>query len=405
MENKKNKGKIIVIAVVAGLLIITNLLTFLVTASCNMAIGNKVLINTPSSTSAKNITKLIALEELIQEDYYKELDEQDLWDYAFKGLAKGTGDLYTNYYTEEEFEEYTSELDSEFYGIGVQIMNNEDGAVLVDSVFQGSPAEEAGMKAGDIIIKIDDFDSSNVSVSEASNKLRGKKGTEVDVVVLRNNKEVKMTITRDKVKATYVTGKMMDDEIGYIRISEFASDVASDFEKYYDEFSNKNMKGLVIDLRDNPGGLVNEATDIANLLLKKDMTIISTTNKTGETQTEKDVTDEYAKVPVVVLVNGNSASASEILSCALQDNGMATIIGEKSYGKGIIQEVKTLNDGSGITITIDEYLSPKGHQIHQKGITPDVTVKAESDKAISKLTLDEDNQLQKALSYLKQKIK
>lgn len=405
MENKKNKGKIIVIAVVAGLLIITNLLTFLVTASCNMAIGNKVLINTPSSTSAKNITKLIALEELIQEDYYKELDEQDLWDYAFKGLAKGTGDLYTNYYTEEEFEEYTSELDSEFYGIGVQIMNNEDGAVLVDSVFQGSPAEEAGMKAGDIIIKIDDFDSSNVSVSEASNKLRGKKGTKVDVVVLRNNKEVKMTITRDKVKATYVTGKMMDDKIGYIRISEFASDVASDFEKYYDEFSGKNMKGLVIDLRDNPGGLVNEATDIANLLLKKDMTIISTTNKSGETKTEKDVTDEYAKVPIVVLVNGNSASASEILSCSLQDNEMATIIGEKSYGKGIIQEVKTLNDGSGITITIDEYLSPKGHQIHQKGITPDVTVKAESDKAISKLTLDEDNQLQKALSYLKQQIK
>ncbi|WP_138268213.1 S41 family peptidase [Anaerofustis stercorihominis] len=404
MENKKNKGKIIVIAVVMSLLIITNLLTFLVTASCNMAIGNKVLINTPSSKSAKNITKLIALEELIQEDYYKELDEQDLWDYAFKGLAKGTGDLYTNYYTEEEFEEYTSELDSEFYGIGVQIMNNEDGAVLVDSVFQGSPAEEAGMKAGDIIIKIDDFDSSNVSVSEASNKLRGKKGTKVDVVVLRNNKEVKMTITRDKVKATYVSGKMIDN-MGYIRISEFSSDVAKDFRTYYDKFTSENMKGLIIDLRDNPGGLVNEATDIANILLKKDMTIISTTNKSGETQTEKDTTDEYAKVPVVVLVNGNSASASEILSCSLQDNEMATIIGEKSYGKGIIQEVKPLNDGSGITVTIDEYLSPKGHQIHKKGITPYVTVKANSDKAISKLTLDEDNQLQKALSYLKQQIK
>ena len=403
-NNKKNKGKIVVIGIVAAIVIVTNLLTFLITSSCNLAIGNKVLINTPSTTSAKNITKLVSLEKLLKEDYYTELDEQKLWNYAFKGLYAGTGDPYSTYYTEEEFNSYTEGFDSNYSGVGIQIMNNENSQVIVDSIFQGSPAEKSGMKAGDIITKVDDMDTTKASTSDVSKKLRGKTHTKVTVTVLRDKKEITMVITRDKIDMKRVSGKMIGD-LGYIKITEFTDKVGKQFENYYNEYTNKNMKGLIIDLRDNPGGLVNEATEIANLLLKENSTIISTTNKSGKTQTVKDTTSEYAKVPIVVLINENSASSSEILSCALQDNKVATIMGVKSYGKGIIQEVKSLLDGSGVTITSDEYVSPLGHKIHKKGITPNQTVKLNSKKSLNQLSEKEDNQIQSTIKYLKQNIK
>lgn len=403
-NNKINKPKIKIIAIVAVIIIITNLLTFMFTSSANMVIGNKLLINTPSVESAKNINKMIELEKIINENYYKQINEQDLWDYAFKGLFIGTGDKYTNYYTQEEFNSYMQDMQSDFVGIGVEIQGSTNGSVKVNDVFENSPASKAGMKEGDIIIKVDDFDSTKSNVNEVSKRLRGKKGTEVNVTVLRKEEKINLTITRDEIHNKKVSGKMIDN-IGYISISEFTSDVSKYFENYYDSFNKQGMKGLIIDMRDNPGGLVIESINIANNLLKKDMKIISVTNKSGETQTEKDTTKKHADIPVVVLLNGGSASASEILACALKDNNVATIIGEKSYGKGIIQDVKSLNDGSGMTITTQEYVSPKGSKIHGKGIAPDIEVKLNSKKDIKDLTLNQDNQLQKAISYLKQNIK
>lgn len=401
---KKNKTKIIAIAVVAAIVIVTNLMTFFITSTSNLVIGKKILLNTSSMTSAKNINKLIYLDNLINEKYYTDVDSQKMWDTAFKGLLAGTGDGYTSYYTEKEYKAYMSGYETSYSGIGVQIVNNKKNQVLVDDVFDGSPAKEAGLKSGDIIIKIDGKNSENMDIDKASSLIRGKEGSTAKIVVLRNGKKLKFDVKRKKIDIKRVSGKMIGD-YGYIKVSEFDMDVADAFEKYYTKFTKSGMKGLVIDLRDNPGGLVNEAEQIANLLLEKDSLIISTTNKSKKTSEMRDTTSQSVKVPVVVLVNENSASASEILSCALQDNKKAKILGTKTFGKGIIQSIVPLNDGSGVTITVEEYISPSGNKIHKKGITPDIKVKQDSNKPLSQLDYNEDNQLREAVKYLKGKTK
>lgn len=401
---KKNNKKIIAVAAVAAMLVVTNLLTFFITATSNIVVGNKILLNASSVTSAKNINKMIYLDKVLSEKYYKDVDEQQLWDTAFKGLFAGTGDTYTKYYTKKEFKSYMEGYEGSYSGIGVQIMNNKKNQVVVDSVFQNTPAEQAGIKPGDIIISIGGKDSTNMDVSDASGLIRGDSGTKVKIVVLRKGKKLTFNITRKTIEQKRVSSKMIGD-VGYIAVTEFDENVGRDFEKSYRTLQKKNMKALVIDLRNNPGGLVDEAEDIANLMLKRDSIIISTTNKSGKVAEDRDTTDEYISIPVAVLVNENSASASEILSCALQDNGIAKIVGVKSYGKGIIQTINPFNDGSGATITSDEYVSPKGNKIHKKGITPDITVKAEFKKPIAQLDLKEDNQLMEAVKYLKKKAK
>ena len=322
---------------------------------------------------------------------------------AIDTMIASLNEPYTRFMPQKDFEELTTSITSKIYGIGVNIYSNS-GKIEVFNVIPSTPADFAGLKQGDILVAVNGKEINGMNISEVAALVRGPENSVVELTVLRDNKKITKKIKRKEIKIKNVKSSIIDNHIGYIQIISFMGGTTPN--EFVEALENtKKTDSIIIDLRGNTGGLLDNAVFIANMFIPEgeivEIIYINGYKKSIKANSEQKILNK----PVVVLVNGNSASASEILSCALQDNGVATIIGEKSYGKGIIQEVKTLNDGSGITITIDEYLSPKGHQIHQKGITPDVTVKAESDKAISKLTLDEDNQLQKALSYLKQKIK
>lgn len=398
---KKNKGKILNITLVIVLIIITNILTFFVANTLNLSMGNKVVIDASDKVAAKNINKMIALKNVLKEDFYKELDDQTLWDSAISGLYAGSGDNYTAYYNEKDFKEYTQSFEGTYTGIGVEIVQLAVGEIRIESVFPDSPAQKAGLKAGDFIVKAKGKSTAKMTSSEVSNLLRGKPHTKVNLTVERNNKEIDVNLTRQTLEIQYVESKVIDKKIGYIKINQFQENVYKSFLEQYNSLIKKNINGLIIDLRDNPGGIVEEATDIAKLMLPKGNKIISTTNKSGKVDTILDDTEVEAIVPMVVLINGNSASSAEILTVALKDNGVAKVVGEKSYGKGIIQAVKSVKSGGGISITTDEYLGPKGEKIHEKGVKPDVVVKLKSDKPASSIPMKKDTQLKKAIEILK----
>lgn len=402
-KNKKVKNKITLIVAVVLIVVITNLCTFFASTTLNVVFGNKVIINAGDSVSAKSIAKMVSLKDNIVKNYYDKVDVQALWDTAMKGLFAGTGDQYSTYYTKKEFNSYMGGYEASYGGIGVQItMETKTNKVFISAVFKNTPASKSGLKTNDIIKKIDDKSVTGKDVATISNLVRGKKGTSVKLTVLRGNKTMNFNVTRDTIKLTTCSSKVINNNIGYINISQFNEETGKEFKDCYTKVKNKNVKALIIDLRNNPGGLVEQASTIAQMFLDKGDTIISTTNKNNINSTLKDETSENATMPIVVLVNENSASSSEILSCALKDNKKATIIGVKSYGKGIIQGISNLTDGSGFTLTTEEYISPNGNKIHKKGITPDITIKAK--KAYSEnLAYKDDNQLQRAVKYLQNK--
>lgn len=355
-------------------------------------------INTSDETTAtgKAEKKLKVLEEIIDAYYLEDTDQEDLENGLYKGLFAGIGDPYSVYYTADEFEELQQSTSGKYSGIGALVSQDmKTNVVTVSKVFKDGPADKGGMKSGDIIYKVDDEDVTGKSVDEVVSKMKGEKGTKVKVTVYRQSEEnyVDLSITRDEVKVPTVEYKMLDNKkkIGYIQITEFDEITGEQFSKALTKLKKQGMKKVIFDVRDNPGGSYEIVCEILDEILPEG-TLVFTRDKYGNE--EKQESDPSClDMPMVVLQNENSASASEIFAGAIQDFGAGKIIGTQSFGKGIVQQIVPLNDGSAIKLTVEKYYTPSGKNIHGKGITPDVKVEAGTDEK-------EDVQLKKAQEVL-----
>ena len=410
MENKKNR-----VYKTIMLVILTAFVTFMITAfSMYSYFNNTSLVSLVGTSSEGNdeSTKNTDLEKYLKKikttinKYYlwnDKIDDEKLKEGAIKGYVEGLGDEYTEYIPADEMKDYTENITGNFVGIGIYMIADKDsGRVVVYYPIPESPAEKAGIKAGDQIISVDGTEYTADDFDNIADYIKGEEGSSVKLVIDRNGEKLEFEITREKINTNPITIEMLEDNIGYLKLPSFDEDTAKDFEENVKELQSEGAKSLIIDLRNNGGGIVNEATDIADMLLDKGQTIISTVDKDNKTEVTYSKKDPTFTIPVVVLANENSASASEILSCSLQDNGRAKIIGTKTYGKGIIQTLLSLTDGSGLKITTEEYYTPKGTTIHKVGITPDEEVELpDTVKSIYSVTKDEDTQLKKAIETLK----
>lgn len=397
MESSKKTIKIIAITAVVTCLL-TNTVRDIMYVNNNGVVNNKV----------KKVADIINTYGLF------DIDEEKMADYAATGLAVSVDDHYTNYYNKEEFASFNTSLSNSFYGIGIVIsVDTTTNKLIVVSPIEGGPSANAGIMPGDYIVAVDGVEYSGNQMNEAVSLMRGdsledKKGTQVTVTVERAGTRNDYVITRDIVRINSVNSKMVDDEIGYVRITAFnaVDDKSDGSQDTYDEFiaaidslKAEGMKKLVIDLRNNPGGSLSVVNKIADELLPAGI-ITYTETKTGKREEYTSSAGELG-IPMTVLVNGGSASASEVLTGALKDYKKATVIGTKTFGKGVVQTVIPLGDGSGISLTTSKYYSPSGVCIHGIGIEPDIVVEADETKQISDLSVDEDIQLQKAIEVLK----
>ena len=413
MEDKKIKRQNIYKVIM--LVILTATITFMLTtmvmynkfSSTYINIGNTTTSTTGTTKSDyKDLVKTLeAFKTMIKQKYIGEVDEEKMVEGAIKGFVEGLGDPYTEYLPKEEMTEFTEETSSQYVGIGVYLTNDKTtNTILVVGTMNGSPALEAGMQAGDIIEKVNDVAYTGETMDDAIKVLKGEEGTSAKVTVLRDGKEIDLTVTRKKITVEHVSSKMVENNIAYLQVDSFDSGVAESFKKQVTELVNKGAKGIIIDLRSNGGGIVSEATGIADLFLKKDETILITKSKIANEQLTVSKNDAIiTDIPVVILVNEGTASASEILAGALKDKyPNTTIVGMQTYGKGVIQEILTLADGSGLKITTEEYQTPNRNKIHKKGIEPDENVELK-DTVTNETQVEEkdDTQLQKAIEMLK----
>lgn len=358
------------------------------------------------SSGDKGISNTIAgFRKIIDQKFLGEIDEQKILNETIKGYIKGLNDPYTEYMTKEEMEEFSQDVMGNFTGIGIYLTKDvEKNAVIVISPIKDTPAHKAGILPGDIITKVDGVSYTGEELTEVSNKIKGEIGTSVKLEILRDGKTMEFEVTREHIKINHVESKVLENNIGYIEFNSFDEGCSKEFKEKLEELKGKNITALVIDIRNNGGGLVTEALDIADFIVEKDATLLITTDKKGKEEITKAKNDPMINMPVVLLTNSSSASASEILAGALKDNGKATIVGEKTYGKGVIQELLTLTDGSGLKITTNEYFTPNRNKINKVGITPDIEVKLD-EKVQGQLVIEgkDDTQLQKAIEILKQK--
>lgn len=403
---EKNNGQKIykIIMLVMIVIVITSLVT---------AYGTyQYLINKGNADSSKSDTSLSGLEYTLarfrselEKKYLGEINDEELIDGAIKGYVSALGDPYTVYYTKKEMAEIMQETNGNYVGIGIYMtLNKEMNAIEVIKPMENSPAEKAGILQGDIITKVDGEAYTGDKMDEASNKIKGEAGTKVKIEILRDGETKEFEITREKILISHITTKVLENNIGYIAISDFDGGCANEFETKYQKLKEQGITKLIIDIRNNGGGIVDEAIDILDLIIDKGSTLLITTNKNGEEEITKAKKNPIINMPIVVLINGYSASASEILAGALKDNEKATLVGTTTYGKGVIQELHQLTDGSGLKITTNEYFTPNHNKINKVGIEPNVTIEL-SDEAKTTLNLKEedDNQLQKAIEILKAK--
>ena len=400
MENKNTQKIYKMVMFVLIVIIITSLLTAFTTYQ--YLINNGLYSKKVNTTSLEGLEYTLAqFRSELEKKYIGEIKDEALIEGAIKGYVDALGDPYTTYYTKKEMQKIMEETNGNFVGIGIYMtQNTQKNAVLIIKPIENSPAEKAGILPGDIITKIDDTECTKLE--DASNRIRGEEGTNVKLEIYRNGETKTFEITRTTIVVSHVTTKVLDNNIGYIAISDFEGKCADEFKTKYKELEKKGIKKLIIDIRDNGGGIVDEALEIANMLTEKGSTLLITKDKNDKEEVTTATKNPIINLPTVVLMNEYSASASEILAGALKDNKKATLVGTKTYGKGIIQELHQLSDGSGLKITVSEYYTPNHNEIHKIGITPDIEVDLSED-AKKQITLEpkDDTQLQKAIEILK----
>lgn len=346
--------------------------------------------------------KVSELKELIDQNYMGDVDEKQLEEGIYKGFISGLDDPYSVYYDEEETKSLYETTEGEYQGIGAVLSQNMNtGIITLVQIYDDSPAMKAGLKDNDILYKVNGEEVTGVELTEVVSHIKGEKGTTVEMTVLRgaDNEEVTVTATRDTVEAQTVKYRMMDGQIGYVSVSEFDSVTYDQYQKALKDLEGQGMKGLVVDLRNNPGGNLNTVCDMLDLMLPKGL-IVYTEDKDGNRQEASSDDENQFTLPLAVLVNGNSASASEIYAGAIQDYGIGDIVGTQTYGKGVVQQIFDLKDDTCVKLTIAKYFTLKGRSINGKGITPDVEVEYEADEN----NPEADNQLDKAVETIKNKL-
>lgn len=386
---KKRRNVLLVVI----LLIVTNILTYNLTS---WGYGR---------ISKDKFAKMNFLEKFVKENYLYPVTDEELAIGELKGVVAGLNDPYSEYLTKEEYNSLTETTSGKFYGIGVFISNQNDEFITVISPIKDSPADIAGLKAGDKIIKVDDKEYNASQTSEAMKAMRGEKGTEVKITILRTStgKTKDYNIVRDEIKEETIISSNLNG-IGYIGITQFSEDTSKDFKREIEKLQKENINSIIIDLRGNPGGIVDTAAEVADILLPEGM-IVYAKDKNKNTVFEFKSDKNFVDLPLVVLINQGSASASEILAGAIRDYNRGTIIGKKSFGKGIVQSAMRFPRGDGIKLTTSEYFSPKGINIHKIGIEPDIEVDLEKDiKGIGIEHINEDAQLQRAMEVLRDEV-
>lgn len=337
--------------------------------------------------------KLAILEKSIENDFYKKVDKEELINGALKGMFEATGDQYSQYYTKSEFEKLMEQTSGTFVGIGVVISPVEDeNLITVVAPMEGSPAEKSGIKPGDKILKVNGEDVSSKQMDKALTLIKGKEGTTVNITIKRNNQVLDFDVKREKIINKTIEYKVIDDNIGYIKMYSFDEHTYKDFTKALDKLEAKNIKGLVIDLRDNPGGLLNICEDIADEILDQDQIIVSVKNNKEKSKEYVSDNKKQLDLPIALLINSGSASASEILTGAIVDNGKGIAVGTTTFGKGLVQTVRQMRDGTGFKLTTAQYYTPSGAYINGKGIKPTIEEQ------------DEAKQLDVAVDWIKKEI-
>ena len=340
--------------------------------------------------------KLNAIDSVLESFYFGDVDDETAKDNIYKAYLSSYGDKYTMYYTADEYKALKESTNGKFYGIGAVCQLSGEGGVLLVDVYDKGAGYQAGLRSGDRVVNVDGRDITDMELSSAVALIKGDKGTSVTLEVIRGTERLTFSVVRDAVEAKTVSYTLLDNNIGYLSILQFEEVTTKQFKAAVEDLQSQGMKGLVIDIRNNPGGLLDTVVGMLKYMLP-DGLIVYTEDKQGNRKEYKGQDNDEFNLPLAVLVNGNSASASEIFAGAIQDYGKGTIIGTQTYGKGIVQTVKPLTDGSAIKFTIAKYFTPKGQDIHGKGVTPDMVVEYGTDA-------DVDTQLDAAIKNVEAQI-
>lgn len=348
-----------------------------------------------SSIDEKLGIKIQIIQQYLDKYYIGDINEDKCIESAVKGYVDGLGDEYTEFLTEEEYNELLITINGNYSGIGILMGQDKDGNVIILGTIKNSPAEKSEIKAGDIVLKVDGEDCIGKDLTLVSNKIKGEIGTKVKLELLRGEKVIEKTVTRQKIEINVIESKMLENNIGYIKIMSFDEETLEGFQSNYDQLIENGAESIIIDLRNNGGGLVNVATEMVDLFLPKNSVIMKSIDKDNNEMITKASNIKKNNIKVVVLTNENSASASEIFVAALKDNNFAKIVGTKTFGKGIVQELVQIKNIGYMKITIEEFLTPNGDKINKNGIAPDYEIENIKDS-------DEDLQLKKAIEVIKE---
>lgn len=357
------------------------------------------LINPNSPTGLGVQSKIKKISNIIQQNFLYDTDDEKLADGIYSGLIEGLDDKYAHYYNAEDYKKANENTQGEYKGIGIIMLQEKDSdEIQVGHVYEDSPADKAGMKTGDVFYKVNDEEVTGYELSAISDLIQNSDSDKVKITVYRSSSDsyIDFEMTPEEIEVPVVSSEMKDDQIGYIAIYQFTAKTASQFEDAYNDMLDQGAKSLVIDLRDNPGGLLTGVVDTLNVFMPKGL-LVYTKDKKGHKESYESDCENPIDIPLVVLINENSASASEIFAGAVKDREVGTLVGTTSYGKGIVQSMFSLGDGSYIKLTTAEYYTPSGENIHGKGITPDIEVEASDNE-------EDDAQLDQALATAKEKM-
>ena len=394
------------IAILAGVVLLN---VFYHKGFVHIGVNGEIYVQDTATTEDEGIgseveAKLNAMDSLMDLFYMEDVDTDTAKEMIYKAYLASYGDKYTVYYTPDEYQSLVESTTGKFYGIGAVCQKSDDGAVLVIDAYEDAPAYAAGLRNGDKITTVDGTDITDMDLSSAVALIKGEKGTSVHLDAVRDDAAFSVDVVRDEIKAQTVEYEMRENQIGYLSVSQFEDVTTQQYKDALQVLEDEGMQALVIDLRDNPGGVLDEACNMADMILPEGI-ITYTETKSGK-RTDYNSDAENLDIPIVILINENSASASEVFTGALKDYGKATVVGKKSYGKGIVQSVLPFYDGSGMSLTVAKYYTPNGTCIHGIGIEPDVEVDMPDeykDMYASMVEHDKDTQLQKAIEIIKEK--
>lgn len=379
-------------------------LVFIITTLTGIVDWRQVFMSgrATGAISAKTERKLREIQMYMDAYFLEDVEAEDVENSLYKGLVQGLGDPYAAYYTEEEYEDMREKTSGNYCGIGAYVNQNATtGAITIVRPIKNSPAEKAGLQTGDVIYQVEGRDVAGQDLSAVVSRMKGEPGTKVRLTLMRQGREkpFEVTITRAEIESETVAAKMLDGKVGYIAVSSFEEVTKEQFRDAVEELEKKGEKSLIIDLRDNGGGLLNTAVDMLDRILPEEL-VVYTEDKHGEKKEYFAEDDDSLEKPIAILVNGNSASASEVFSGALQDYEKAVLVGTTTFGKGIVQSVFDLHDGTALKLTTAEYFTPKGRNIHGTGLEPDIRVELNGEAVTLKGDVKVDNQVESAREYL-----